>query len=70
VLSNDQRRYVIESAVDLLRHHRRGRVLEILEQRIAREDYPQGLEEERDLDRIALAIARAVERELGEDRDL
>ena len=65
-LTREQRERVIEKAVDLLRHRRRDRLLAILEERIARGDYPEGQEEERDLDRIARAIARAVDEQLGD----
>jgi hypothetical protein len=69
-LTDKQREYVINTAVDLLRHHRCARLLEILGKRISEGDYPEGLEGERDLDRVAHAIARAMERELGgEGRD-
>ncbi len=66
-LTRDQRERVIQKAVDLLRHRRRDRLLAILEERIARGDYPPDQEEERDLDRVARAIARAVDEQLGRD---
>jgi hypothetical protein len=67
-LTRDQRERVIEKAVDILRHRRRDRLLAILEERLARGDYPADQEEERDLDRIAWAIARAVDEQLGTDQ--
>jgi hypothetical protein len=63
-LSADQRRYVVETALDLLRHRSSERVLELLAERLERGDYEDG--EERDLDEIALAVARAIRDELGE----
>lgn len=65
-LSREQRQYVIAAAVDLLRHRNRERVLRILEERLAQGDYPEGQEEEQDLDRIALAIARTIDEKLGD----
>lgn len=63
-LSAAHREYVIATAVDLLRHRQRERVIAILAERLAHGDYPDPVEA--DLDRIALAIARAVDEQLGE----
>lgn len=54
---------VIEAAVQLLKHSKRERLIAILAQRVKDGDYP--CDEERRLDEIALAIARAVEEELS-----
>lgn len=66
-LSKEQRQYVIATAVDLLRHRSRKRVLQVLEQRLAEGDYPEAENEEQDLDRIALAIARTIDEKLDPD---
>lgn len=64
-LSPEDREQVIDAAVDLLRHHKRERLLKILEDRLERDDYPRERERERDLDRVALALARAIDEQLG-----
>lgn len=64
-LSPAQREYVITTAVDLLRHPRRERLIQILEQRLEHGDYSD--EEERDLDRMAHALASAIDRQLARE---
>ena len=55
------------AAVELLRHRKRKRLLEILRDRLDRGDYPD--EHEQSLDEIAYALARAVDERLeGSDR--
>jgi len=56
------REYVVSSVVDVLRHRRRDRLLRILKDRLARGDYDS--EKERDLDRIVLSLAQAVDEQL------
>jgi hypothetical protein len=64
-LSDAQRERVIATAVDLLRHRDRERLLRILKQRTDNlEEYPD--EEERALDRVAYALARVIHDKLGE----
>jgi len=66
-LSPDEREHVIRIAVDVLRHKKRERLLEILRDRLEREDYPDTREQS--LDEIAYALARAVDERLdGPDR--
>jgi hypothetical protein len=65
-LTSEEREYVIMAAVDLLRHHRRHQVMEVLRRRIELGDYPAGAEGEQDLDRLAYAIARAVDEQLAQ----
>lgn len=62
-LSPKDRAYVVEAAVDLLRHKQRDRLLVILEERIASGEYES--EHERDLDEIAHSVARAIDDELA-----
>ena len=62
-LTPEEREVVIETAVQILKHRKRERLAAILAQRIENGDYP--CDEERQLDQIALAIARAVEEELN-----
>ncbi len=61
-LSREERAYVVDSACDLLRHRHRGRLIRILERRVAGEDYDD--ERERELDRVVLAVARVIDAEL------
>ena len=61
-LSPDDRTYVVETAVDLLRRKERHRLLAILEERIARGEYDD--EHDRDLDEVAWSLARAIDDEL------
>ena len=63
-LTPAEREYVVATACDLLRHQSPDRVLAVLSDRLERNDYPD--DEERDLDEIALAVARAIREELGE----
>lgn len=63
-LTEQQREYVIEVAVDLLRHTQSERLLAVLADRLERADYPD--EVEQDLDAIAYAVARTVHEELEE----
>ena len=62
-LTDQQRECVIRSAVQILKHRKRDRLLEILAQRLANDDYED--EAERELDRIAHALACAVKDELA-----
>jgi hypothetical protein len=64
-LRPDEREHVISTAVDLLRHKRRDKLMALLEERIDRGDYPPGSSEEK-LDRIALTIARTIDEQLTE----
>lgn len=64
-LAPADRAYVLRTAADMLVHRDRERLLAILAERIAAGDYPD--EHERDLDRIAHALARAVAEQLGGD---
>ena len=63
-LSDDEREYVIATAVEILRHHKRDRLLEILADRLAAGDYPD--DDERDLDHIAHTIASTIHAQLPE----
>jgi hypothetical protein len=63
-LGDDEREQVIRTALDVLRHRRRGRLLEILRERLDRGDYPD--DHEASLDEIAHALARAVDGKLRE----
>jgi hypothetical protein len=62
-LDNKDREYIVSSAVDILRHRRRDRLLTILEERMSHGDYDELHEE--DLDRVVLALVKAVDDELG-----
>jgi hypothetical protein len=64
-LSDADRATVVDAAVDLLRHRDRRRLMKILEDRIRQGDYPG--EHEQDLDRVALALARAIDAQLGDE---
>lgn len=57
-LDPDEREYVVSSVVDILRHRKRERLLQILRKRLALGDYdaPQ----EKDLDQAVLALAQSV----------
>ncbi len=61
-LQPDDREHVISSVVDILKHHHRDRLLRILEDRLEAGDYDELAE--RDIDRVVLALARAVESDL------
>ena len=63
-LSPEEREYIVETAVELLRHRSPDRVLGILAERLERDDYPNELE--RELDEVAYSIARAIHSELEE----
>ena len=63
-LTAPQREHVISTALEILRHPHRERLLGILEDRLAHGDYPDA--DEQSLDEIAYAVARAVGDELGE----
>ena len=63
-LTLQEREQVLSTALELLRHKRRDRVLQILADRLAAGDYPD--DQERDLDEIAYALARAVDEHLAE----
>ena len=63
-LSVEDREYVLASAVDILRHRKRDRLLEILRQRLEAGDYLD--ERERRLDEIVLALATAIDEKLCE----
>lgn len=63
-LSRQEREYVVQTAVDLLRHRSPERVIAIVEQRLRDDDYDAPAE--RELDEVALAIARAIRAELRE----
>ncbi len=57
-LSSSDREYVINQAVDLLRHKKRSKLLQILSERLAQGDYPDG--KEQDLDEIVRALCAAI----------
>ena len=63
-LTLQEREQVLSTALELLRHKRRDRLLQILADRLAAGDYPD--DRERDLDEIAYALARAVDEQLAE----
>jgi hypothetical protein len=63
-LDTNEREQVISTAVDLLRHPKRERLMKLLEERIERGDYPDDAELR--LDRLALTIARTIDAELAE----
>ena len=70
-LDRSQREYVISSVVDILRHRHRSKLLGILESRLRDDDYDQAdATEERELDRVVLALAKSIDEELepGGDR--
>ena len=58
-LSDADRATVIDTAADLIRSHEYRRLLAILQERVERGDYPDP--HERELDRVACAIARAID---------
>lgn len=62
-LDPEDREYVVSSAVDILRHRKRERLLQILKDRLAQDDYDD--EKERELDRVVLSLALAVDEQLG-----
>ena len=64
-LSNEDRAYVVETACDMLKHRHRGRLVEILEDRLKSSDGYED-ERERELDRVVLVIARVIDDELAE----
>jgi hypothetical protein len=63
-LDEDDRQYVLDAAVDILRHRQRARLLAILRDRLEAGDYPD--ERERRLDEIVLALACAIDEKLSE----
>ena len=63
-LTPQEREQVLATALELLRHKQRDRLLQILADRLAAGDYPD--DRERDLDEIACALARAVDEQLPE----
>ncbi len=63
-LSPEHREHVLRTTVEILRHPRRRKLLQIVEQRIAHDDYAD--EQERELDRVIFALARSVDVELAE----
>jgi hypothetical protein len=62
-LDPEDREYVVSSAVDILRHRKRERLLQILKDRLAQDDYDD--EKERELDQVVLSLALAVDEQLG-----
>ena len=62
-LSAADRAYVVNTAVDLLRHRKRDRLLRILGERISHGRYEDA--HERDLDEVAWSIAKVVDEELS-----
>lgn len=63
-LSAEDKEYVLASAVDILRHRKRERLIVILRDRLEAGDYPD--ERERKLDEIVLALTTAIDEKLCE----
>lgn len=61
-LDREDREYVVSSVVDILRHRKRDKLLEILRERLQMGDYEDG--EEQELDQVVLALARAIDEQL------
>lgn len=64
-LTSAEREHVVSTAVDILSHPKRDKLLDILRRRIALGDYPDG--DELGLDEIAYAVARTINDELAGD---
>lgn len=64
-LSTEDRGYVVQSAIDLLRHEHRGRLRRILADRVEGADGYDN-ERERELDRVVLAVTEVIDAELAE----
>lgn len=62
-LSAAQRARVVDSAVEMLKDRQVERLVQIVEERLAAADYPQGSDEE-ELDRITLAIVQTIREQL------
>lgn len=63
-LSPEQREHVLRSTVEILRHPRRHKLLQIVADRLEHDVYAD--DDERDLDRVILALAQTLDEELGE----
>ncbi len=61
-LDPEDREYVVSSAVDILRHRQRGRLIRILRERLNRGDYDD--DRERELDRIVLSLTQTLDEKL------
>ncbi len=61
-LSVEEREQVIREAVEILRDRRSAKLVTILEERLARGDYPDP--DEASLDAVTAAIVRAVSEQL------
>ncbi len=61
-LDPEDREYVVSSVVDILRHRKREKLLEILRERLEHSDYDDAVE--KDLDQVVLALARAIDEQL------
>lgn len=62
-ISAEDREHVLASAVEILRHPQREKLLRIISDRIQHDAYDD--EHERELDRIVFAIARSIGDELS-----
>ena len=63
-LSAEERRHIVDTAVEILRDRRRDRLLGVLADRITAGDYPSA--REHGLDEVAYAIGEAIAAELAE----
>lgn len=61
-LETDERAYIVDTAVDILRHRKRRRLLDILGERLRKDDYDDP--KERGLDEVAYAVAKAIDDDL------
>jgi hypothetical protein len=64
-LTSEQREYILSTAVEILRHPKRDKLLRIVEDRIRRDDYPD--DHERELDRVVFALSQTISVELLAD---
>jgi hypothetical protein len=61
-LSPDDREHILRTAVEILRHPKREKLLRIVADRIESDDYSD--EHERELDRVIFALSRTIDEEL------
>lgn len=62
-LRPDDREHILRTAVEILRHPKRERLLRIVADRIENDDYSD--EHERELDRVIFALSRTIDEELN-----
>lgn len=62
-LRPDDREHILRTAVEILRHPKRERLLRIVADRIENDDYLD--EHERELDRVIFALSRTIDEELA-----